>query len=219
MRARLIACLAFVLAAVSPAFAQSPVITFYKTADRLRFEAEEVVSVQYVDQEGHGAIALTLTTAMSQGLRAFTESLVGRAIMTVSQGHVLSADVNVRTAMSGPVIHFSGSDKAAMRHRAERLEGLRNAGEPLLVTYEQVSRLDVDAADITAFQVGNGPNGSVLRLRVSDAMPNTLPEAGDGWIASIGGVVIENWSVDENNGVLEVTLPALTPAQHAVLQP
>jgi hypothetical protein len=215
----LIASLAFVLAAVSPAFTQSPVITFYETADKLRFEAEDVVSVQYVDQEGYGQIALTLTAAMSQRLQAFTESLVGRAIMTVSHGQVLSADIRVRTAVSGPVIHFSGFDKAAMCHRAARLEGLRNAGEPLLVTYEQVARLAFDEADITAFQSGNGPDGSVLRLRVSEAMPNTLPAEGDRWVASIGGVVIEDWSVDEDNGVLEVTLPALTPAQRAMLQP
>ncbi|MFN3169938.1 MAG: hypothetical protein ACE37E_04520 [Hyphomicrobiales bacterium] len=219
MRAWLIASLAFVLAAVSPAYAQSPVITFYETGADLRFEAEDVLSVQSVDQEGHGAIALTLSAAQSQRLQAFTQSLVGSTIMTVSHGHVLSADIHVRTAMSGPVIHVSGADKAAMRQRAERLEGLRSAGEPLLVTYEQVARLDIDAAAITAFQDANGPDGSVLRLHVTDAMPEPLPAEADGWVASIGGVVIEDWSVAEDNGVVAVTLHALTPAQRAALQP
>jgi hypothetical protein len=219
VRARLQHFLFISLLSVSPAFAQSPVITFYETADRFRFEAEDVLSVQSVDQEGHGAIALTLSAAMSQRLQAFTENLVGGTIMTVSGGYVLSADTVVRSAMSGSVIHVTGSDQTANRHVAERLEDLRNAGETVLVAYEQMSRLDLDAADITRIEGADDPEAGALRVSADHAVADVLLAEPDSWIAAIDGDVIEAWSVAERDGAVEVTPQALTPDQRAVLQP
>lgn len=213
---------AFVLASVSLAFAQSPAITFYETADMLRFEAEDVVSIQYVDEEEYGEIVLALSAAMSQRLQAFTERLVGRTIMTVSRGHVLSADISVRTAISGPAVHFTGSEKAVMRHMAERLEGLRNSGEPLLVTYKQVAKLDIDAARITLVQDDNDRDEQVLRVAIYDAVADdifdALPTEPTGWIAVIVQHVVDDWSISNRNGLVDITLRALTPAQCALVQ-
>jgi hypothetical protein len=201
------------------AFAQSPVISFFKTGAALRFEAEDVLSVQFVDQEGQGQIALTLSAAMSQRLQAFTENLVGGTIMTVSGGKVLSAGTVVRTSISGPVIHISGSDQAAMGLVLERMVDRRNAGETVLVAYEQMSRLDLDAADITRIEGADDPEAGALRVSADHAVADVLPAEPDSWIAAIDGDVIEAWSVAERDGAVEVTLHALTPDQRAVLQP
>ncbi|WP_375567933.1 hypothetical protein ABWH92_09970 [Ahrensia marina] len=182
------------------------------------------MSVQFLDaeQQGQALLAVTLTPAMSQRLRAFTENLVGRTIMTVSPGHVLSADISVRTAISGPVVHFTGSDKAVMRRVAERLEALRNSDEPLLVTYEQVAKLDIDAAHITLVQDDNDRDEEVLRVAIDDAIANDIfdawPTEPSGWIAATGRLVVDDWSISNRNGAVDITLRALTPAQRALVQ-
>ncbi len=218
LTARSIAFLAFALLSFSTAYAKSSVITFYQVEAELRFEAESVSSVEFVDQEAHGAIAITLTPAMSQRLQQFTQSLVGRTIMTVSQGHILSADIRVRTAVSGPVVHFTGSDKDVMRHLAERLEGLRNSDEPLLVTYEQVAKLDIGAAHITLVQDDNDREEELLRVAIDDAIFDALPTEATGWIAATGRHVVDDWSISNRNGAVDITLRALTPAQRALVQ-
>ncbi|MEO0382181.1 MAG: hypothetical protein AAF234_01405 [Pseudomonadota bacterium] len=220
MTVRSIAVLAFALLSVSSAFAQSPVITFYQIGAELRFEAEDVVSVQFLDaeQEEHGEIAITLTPTMSQRLQAFTERLVGRTIMTVSQGHVLSADISVRTTISGRVIHVSGSDKAILRHMVERLDGLRNSGEPLLVTYEQISRVDIEASLITMLRDGDDPDSWVLRIIAEDQIADALLAEPAGWIAAIDGDVVQIWSVEDEGEAVHVTLHDLAPAHRALLR-
>jgi len=222
VKARLVGLLISAFGVISTAHAQSSVITFYQVEAELRFEAESVSSVEFVDHEAHGGIAITLTPAMSQRLQVFTERLVSRTIMTVSQGHILSADIRVRTSVSGPVVHFTGSDKAVMRHLAERLEGLRNSDEPLLVTYEQVAKLDIDAAQITLVQGDNDRDGEVLRVAIDDANTDDIFDAlltePTGLIAATGRHVVDDWSISNRNGAIDITLRALTSAQRALVQ-
>lgn len=217
LRARLLFVLAFLGAFVSSGSAQSSAITFFQTGDALWFDAKDVDSVRYVDQDGHGEIAIALTPDMSQRLHEFTGRLIGATVMSVSGGTVLSADVTVRTAVSGPIVHFTGSDKSVMRQLAERLDGLRDAGEQVLATYEQVSKRDIGSPGGTLIE-DNFLDGS-LRVPVDHDFAGTLETAPNNWLAVVGGQFIVEWSVEHVDDEAMVTVDVSTPALRDMLRP
>lgn len=215
--------LTFVLLSVSPTFAQSPVITFYERGSELRFEAADIVGIQTIDagRDDQALVAVSLSTAMSQRLHMFTNRLVGRDMMMVGQNHVLLTDTTVQTAISGPVIHFADFAAVVTLRLAERFDDLRGAAsnteEPVFVAYEQISKLAFDASRATLFQ--DGAVGTALTLRVSayDGIADAWPTECGSWIAAIGQQVIDDWSISNQDGVIDITLGALTSAQQSLL--
>ncbi len=220
LRLRFLSALVLLLAAVAHVFAQPPAITFFETGAELRFDAADVAEVQYIDaeQEDLAYVALTLTPSMSQRLRQFTERLVGRRTMIVFQGRLLGSDTIVREAISGPVIHFSGSDGTLMRSLADGLEDQRHhaasTGQALLVSYEQVSKLELETSHMRPLRDGDT---FVLKGPADATISTAMPARSDGWIAVIDEHLLDEWSVSSEDGLLEVMLHALTPSQRALL--
>lgn len=223
VKKQLFPILTLVLLSVSPTFAQSPVITFYETGSELRFEAADILGIQSVDAERNdqAVVAVGLTTAMSQRLHMFTNRLVGRDVMMLGQNHVLMTDTTVQTAISGPVIHFADSAAAVTHRLAEGLKELAgtvsNTEEPMFVAYEQVSKLVLDASHAMLFQDGVAGNALILRVSAYDGIADASPTESGRWIAVIDQYVVDDWSISNQDGVIDITLGALTPTQHALL--
>ncbi|MEM6711277.1 MAG: hypothetical protein AAF590_03245 [Pseudomonadota bacterium] len=208
----------FLVAHVSPAVSQSPILIFYQTGAELPFSTTDIEGVEY-QGEAQLSVAIRLTPMMSERLEQFTQSVLGGQIMTVSQGRIVTADTVVRTALSGPVIRFGGSDAGKLQTIADGFEhALAIGGEtPVFVTYHQTSTLELTAETILINEDRNGARVLSIHLPLDASDTSMLPTMETGWIAVVGDQVVQDWTISRDSDGLAVTLRDLSAEQRSLL--
>lgn len=201
-----------------------PAIMLLQQGRTLSFVVADVTGVKRgTSENGDSAfIALSLTPSMSQRLRVFSSGLIGRQMMTISGGQVLTSDTKIRSAMSGPTLHIFGRDKQHMFLLADRLEKLRidqgDGNKAFLVAAEQLAKVEVQSSDIKNVQYLDGEGTVIVGLPSDDTNAGSLLNDRSNWIAVIDGRVFEKLSAARKGDFLQLNISGNSSDQYSFLR-